>query len=220
MYIRNCFVNTWIVRRSCRSTDQHFVSLPTIYRQMKKKNLLKILVILVIFFVQLFVIFSMFAQTGQNDVALPVLLLVVAVLLLGGYRLKNLHQTNLHFEKVGVVIWIPIAALFTYWLNNAVGWGPVLSLGVVGTLGSYLYLFDRQSAYLKEIPPPIYCGAFIGMSSLQVQDVYLIIGLAGLFAAVMYLLTKSILVGVGGKMGTLAFIGFLFSVLLVEWLLR
>lgn len=163
---------------------------------------------------------SMFAQSGKNDVALPVLLLLIAVLLLGGYRLKNLHQATFHVEKITVVIWIPIAALVTYWLNNTLGWGPVLSLGVVGTIGSYMYLFDKDSAYLKEIPAPIYCGAFIGMSSLQVHDIYLIIGLAGLFAAVLYLLTKSILVGVGGKMGTLAFIGFLFSVLLVEWLLR
>ena len=187
---------------------------------MKKKRLLRFVVILLIFFVQFFVLASMFEESDGRGIAIPVLLILTLVLLIVGYQLKNLHHTTFHFEKIGVVIWIPIAALITYWLNNAVGLGSVLSLGVVGTIGSYMYLMDRRSTYLREIPPPIYCGAFIGMSSLQVNDIYLIIGVAGLFTAAMYVLTRSLLVGVGGKLGTLAFIGFLFSVLLVDWLLK
>ena len=187
---------------------------------MKKKKLLRFIVILLIFFVQFFVLASMFEESGSSGIAIPAILLLTLFLLIGAYQLKSLHHTKLNFEKVGVVVWIPISALITYWLNNAVGWGPVLSLGVVGTIGSYLYLLDRKSSYLKEIPPPIYCGAFIGMSSLHVGSIYVIILLAGLFTAAMYVLTRSVLVGVGGKLGTLAFIGFLFSVLLVNWLLK
>ena len=54
------------------------------------------------------------------------------------------------------------------------------------------------------------------MTSLEVKYVYYMILTAGVFTALLFFATKSLFVGVGGKLGTLAFIGVLLSMLLFK----
>lgn len=104
-------------------------------------------------------------------------------------------------------------------MNNKLGLGAVFSAGIIGTLGSFLTKLNPRSDYLKQVAGPIYCGAFIGMTSLDVEYVYWMIITAGIFTALLFFATKSLFVGVGGKLGTLAFIGVLLSMLLYKLIL-
>lgn len=129
-----------------------------------------------------------------------------------------LHQDEWDWDNKWVFISIPSAALITYFLHHDLGLGPVFAAGIVGTLGTYLYRINPKSIYLKQIGTPIYCGAFVGMSSMEVSYSYIIIFIAAFFSSILYFGTKSLFVGVGGKLGTVAFIGVVISMLLLKLL--
>ena len=74
----------------------------------------------------------------------------------------------------------------------------------------------KQSFYLKKLPPALYCGAFIGMSSSAVTpSIYFVIA-AGMVAGLFYMFSKNLFLGVGGKLGTIAFVGVV-TVSLIYW---
>ena len=68
------------------------------------------------------------------------------------------------------------------------------------------------------MPPAIYCGVFVGMSSAVIVPSVGFILAAGILAGVIYILSKNIFLGMGGKLGTMAFGGVLL-VSLINWLL-
>lgn len=148
--------------------------------------------------------------------SVPFIIVAICLLLIVVYKKFPLHHNEFSFDKKTLVLWIPIAAIITYFLNNHFELGGVFSAGIVGTAGSFLTKLKPRSEYLKQMAGPIYCGAFIGMTSLNFEYVYFMIITAGVFTALLFFATKSLFVGVGGKLGTLAFIGVLLSMLLFK----
>ena len=71
--------------------------------------------------------------------------------------------------------------------------------------------------YLKQIPVSIYCGAFVGMSSVDTSPSILFVFAAGCVAGLLLMVTKNLYLGVGGKLGTIAFGGVILSSLMY-WL--
>ncbi len=109
-------------------------------------------------------------------------------------------------RRLGVISATLTGGLATFYLGGLdAGFGvigPVIAASAVGFLG-YKIL---QKFGLAELAPPMYCGAFIGMSSYAFFSLEMIAA-AGLVSAAVYILANDLYAGFGGKLGTIAFIG-------------
>ena len=77
---------------------------------------------------------------------------------------------------------------------------------MVGILGAYIPQFISLPK-AKDYAIPVYCGAFVGMSSaLVLSNIWLVL-LASVLAALLFVISKNIYLGVGGRLGTIAFMG-------------
>tara|TARA_R100001369_G_scaffold92896_1_gene141114 strand:- start:139902 stop:140459 length:558 start_codon:yes stop_codon:yes gene_type:complete len=111
-----------------------------------------------------------------------------------------------------LILLVTLGALFTYLINIKLNTGPVIAAALIGTLSSAIpyFLTDKKSILIKEIPPAVYCGTFVGMTSGNVGATYWFITLAGIISGLLYILATNTFVGVGGKLGTVAFGGVAF----------
>jgi hypothetical protein len=166
---------------------------------------IRIVAILLTLLIQVTFLLAIFFENFQHPIT-PFVIVVLTILLLLSYLKAPIHhRTNLH-EHILIVLWIPLGAITCYLLNNHYYLGPVIAATIVGTLASCLPYLNKKSTYLKQLPPTLYCGAFIGMSSTQIaSSVYFILA-ASFFAGVLLLVSKSLFNGLGGKLGTVAFI--------------
>jgi len=113
-----------------------------------------------------------------------------------------------HFiEDVYLILFAVIGAVITFYLNTQLKLGPIISASLVGFLGSFSPLINKKSEILKELPAAMYCGSFVGMTSLQVAPDIEFILFAGFIAGTILMLSKNIFNGFGGKLGTVAFGG-------------
>lgn len=89
-------------------------------------------------------------------------------------------------------------SLAAFAISHELSLGPVVSASLVGLLSSLIW---------PEVSIAAYCGAFVGMTSDALFFNYLEVALAGLISSGVYLLTKDVYNGIGGKLGTIALIG-------------
>ncbi len=85
------------------------------------------------------------------------------------------------------------------------GLSPVVAAGVVGIL---------VALFAPSVAIPAYCGAFVGMTSPDLFPSYWHAVIAGGVAGLVYLLARPVFHGIGGKLGTTAFVGATITVLL------
>ncbi|MFP8957290.1 hypothetical protein ACLI4Y_11210 [Natrialbaceae archaeon A-CW3] len=85
------------------------------------------------------------------------------------------------------------------------GLSPVVSAGLVGIAAALMT--PRQAI-------PAYCGAFVGMTSPELFPTYWHALLASGIASGVFVLAQPVFYGVGGKLGTTAFVGATITVLL------
>lgn len=78
------------------------------------------------------------------------------------------------------------------------GLTPVVSAGVVGVAAALV---------VPSVAVPVYCGAFVGMTSPGLFGSFRSAVLAALVASVLFVLVHPVYKGVGGKLGTTAFVG-------------
>ena len=142
----------------------------------------------------------------NNYFAIIAILLISAVVLFSHHYL-DLHHNKYDYEKLSVVVWVPLGAIACHILNVNYGLGSVLSAGIIGTLGSFIPILNKQSNYLKNLPGAIYCGVFVGMSSNTITPTIGFVLSAGILAGLFFLLSKNLFIGIGGKLGTMAFLG-------------
>jgi hypothetical protein len=102
------------------------------------------------------------------------------------------------------VLAVVIGALATFYLAKF-GMSAVLASALIGIGGSLL---------LKRYEIEIFTGSFVGMSSI-VFFTYGGVLAASMIAAVVYLMGKNVFVGIGGKLGSSAFVGTLIVALLM-----
>lgn len=172
----------------------------------KKKKFIRRISILVLLFIQVIFLFAIFKE-NLHSLWLMVSILGICLLILVAYLRGQLHHPEHQYEHILVVSWIPIGAISSFYLNNYVGLGPVISATAIGAMGSFTPALRTQSDYLKQLPAAIYCGAFIGMSSTNVVPDIIFVLTSSFFTAILILVSKSLFSGVGGKLGTLAFTG-------------
>lgn len=155
-------------------------------------------------------------ENSEDYTALIFFASIVILVLYAFLKLRKvLHQERTEFDSFKLAIWVPVGALTTYFLNHEVGLGPVLAAAIVGALASFIPDIKRRSVYLQGLPTAIYCGAFIGMSGSHVADGYVFILTAAFFTGTFLMVSRSVLHGVGGKLGALAFAGVAVTYLLV-----
>ena len=96
-------------------------------------------------------------------------------------------------------------AVITFVLSVYLGLGAVLASGIIGMLAAL---------FLKPYAVPIFCGSFLGMSSPELLEPLVFI-LAALIAGGIFVLSKDVFNGFGGKLGTIS----LSSVLVTSFIL-
>lgn len=164
--------------------------------------------VLTVVLIQIVFLTTIIKDKYENDNFVAILsILLLVITLFFGYRYINLHHKNYEYEKIGVIIWVPIGAIICYLLNISAGLGSVLSAGITGTLASLIPEINKESRYLEKLPAAIYCGVFVGMSSSEIVPSIGFVAAAGLLAGVLLMLSKNLFLGVGGKLGTVAFVG-------------
>ena len=117
----------------------------------------------------------------------------------------KVHHEEYVYGKISIAVWVPIGAIACYCGSITAGLGSVIAAGLTGTIASFLPYLNKESDYLKKLPAAIYCGAFVGMSSTTIAPSIFFITAAGILAGGFYLLSQNLFMGVGGKLGTIAF---------------
>jgi hypothetical protein len=102
------------------------------------------------------------------------------------------------------ILAVVIGALATFYLTKA-SMSAVLASSIIGIVGSWV---------VKRYEIEIFTGSFVGMSSVIFFSYGGII-IASLIASIAYLMGKNVFVGIGGKLGSSAFIGTMLVALFV-----
>ena len=164
------------------------------------------MVLLVLLMQIIFLALIIKSKFETNNFVSMLLIVLITLIIVVGHRYLDLHHDEYSYEKLTVVIWVPLGALICYLLNVYTDLGSVLSAGIVGTLASFIPVLNKESLYLSKLPAAIYCGVFVGMSSIDVSPSITFVIIAGVIAGIVYLLSKNLFVGLGGKLGTIAFL--------------
>ena len=80
------------------------------------------------------------------------------------------------------------------------GISPIVAASLVGIIAAIV---------IQGVAVPVYCGAFVGMTSPELFGSYWYATLAAVLAALLFTVAHPVFHGVGGKLGTTAFVGVL-----------
>jgi hypothetical protein len=93
--------------------------------------------------------------------------------------------------------------LFTFAGVTELGVSPIVAASVVGIIAA---------VGVRSVAVPMYCGAFVGMTSPELFGSYWYATLAAVLAGLLFIVAHPVFHGVGGKLGTTAFVGVLLVV--------
>ena len=99
-------------------------------------------------------------------------------------------------------------AVFTFLLQKA-GCSAVVASCIVGLIGALIGHFTLST----HLPLIVFCGSFVGMTSLTLGSIPLMI-LGGALCGLVYKISLNVFAGYGGRLGTIAFISTVISVYL------
>lgn len=149
----------------------------------------------------------------------PWFLIAFSLIVLGmalSYRKKHrLHIELKHEVHYDLFVWFLIGSFATYFLQSTVGLNTVFAAGLVGFTGSFTRNIKYQMKSAAHWPIAIYCGAFVGMTQLPYG--YVFIFLSTILTAVFYTFSHHYFHGIGGKLGTLAFMGVLYAYVIYKF---
>jgi len=112
------------------------------------------------------------------------------------------------------VVHVTLGALAVQLAIRTAGMTVVQGAALVGVLA---WLSGRLKLLSPRVrPASLYCGAFVGMTSSHVLPGLGWLTLAGILAGILYSLANHFCVGVGGKLGTVAFAGTAITVALAR----
>ncbi len=162
----------------------------------------------VLSFITLLLFIVSFGESLNHNHAMSVFKLLVLLAL--AYKLfmegrdalvKNNHSLRVSFDKKDAFFTFAsvfIGTLVTFVINTELGLGPVVAASTVAILATLIF---------PKYDVPIYCGAFVGMACPFIFYNYILISIAGTAAGIVFIISKKVLNGYGGKLGTIAFTG-------------
>ena len=163
----------------------------------------------VLIFIHILFIVPILSENTGNVKVIAVCSTILFFLLAGYFiSFRKCSQQEWHILP-GLAI--PLGAVLTFFLNEELHLGAVVAASTVGLVGSFAPLLGKRC---EAFPPAIYCGAFIGMSSVLIITSYWMLVMASLFSLGIYLLLQPVFNGFGGKLGSIAFGGVLCMMLL------
>lgn len=138
-------------------------------------------------------------HSAGGFVALLVLIGAIIMIVREGQEIRQTkpqkaETKKLLFEFLSVLF----GGILAFFLTHDLGLGAVVAASLVGIL-AYLVI--------PKYSVPAYCGAFVGMTSNLLFFNYAEVALAGGVAGCVYVLSRDVLNGFGGKLGTIALIG-------------
>ena len=108
-----------------------------------------------------------------------------------------------------------LGAVVTFYLNNRLPLGGVMSSSLVAVVAACIFIIfpSLTNEFLSTHIPLVIMGAsFVGMATFEVIQQYRIIALSGILFSIIYLFSSSFFEGFGGGLGTTAAIS-LYAVL-------
>jgi hypothetical protein len=125
--------------------------------------------------------------------------LIKGIVIEGKHLWGSDHRDHL-FTSASVKAFAAVmaGAIIAFALKVNLGLGPVVGAGLTALIASLV---------VPSLGVPIYCGAFVGMTSARLFIEYTDLCLAAAIAGAIYLLTQRSYLGLGGKLGTVAFTG-------------
>lgn len=103
-----------------------------------------------------------------------------------------------------IMFYFIVGAMATFLLNARTKWGVVFSSALIGLIGAiFIPILHETTGVILSIA--LFTGTFIGMSSIDKFKSKRYVITAGFFGAITYAYTHSFFVGVGGKLGAIAF---------------
>ncbi len=181
---------------------------------MRSKRFFKTAGILLLFVIQILFLLAIFRENTSSYLILA-FISSLSILTLYAYRKVKLHHHEIEFESISMILWVMAGTFTTYLLNHKLALGPIIAVSLTGLLASFIPNINKDSIYLKQLPPAIYCGAFVGMSGSRVANDFYFVLTAAFFTGVLLVVSKSLLRGVGGRLGTLAFSGVVMTYILI-----
>lgn len=143
---------------------------------------------------------------------------IIIIGMLLSYRKKHKlhiqHQPDFHYV---LFLWFLVGSFTTYFLHTTFHLNTFFAAGSVGFFGSFTRNLNHQYKSLSHWPIAIYCGAFVGMTQLPYG--YLFIFLSTFLTAIFYSFSHHYFHGIGGKLGTLAFMGVLYAYVIYKLIL-
>ncbi len=143
-----------------------------------------------------------------NHLEVGVFVLIFVLILASHFQTYATKRIRVEFDRWRVAVWVFFGSFATFGLRQ-LGMDTVIATASVGLFGAVLQVSFKSTAYFRQIPAPIYCGAFIAMTNLTNAAGFIL--LASTFTCLLFFVSKSILHGVGGRLGTMAFIGVVFA---------
>lgn len=110
--------------------------------------------------------------------------------------LRKKGENKLDKKSYLVIICAVIGVTFTWFLNHRIGYGGIVSNGLIGLIAGILLP--------KDLAGIIYTSSFVGMSSLSIIPSIEVALLGGVIVGIILLATADIYEGIGGKGGTTA----------------
>ena len=151
-------------------------------------------------------LFGVFLRTGPEPKNIFLLsLLCIGMVLSLRFQLSLKHDNQVFFtEIVSAVFFVIIGAVLTYYLIQFLHLSPVISSSIIGLGASFLALLKRKWMYVTQLPPLIYCGSFVGMTSPAIASGFTFIICSASIAGIFFVLSRNMFHGIGGKLGAVA----------------
>ena len=99
-------------------------------------------------------------------------------------------------NNMNIIILSIISATLTWFLNHKLGYGPIISNGLIGVIGA-IFLPSTLAGI-------VFTSSFVGMSGLNVIPSLQWALVGGIVVGIVLILTKEVYAGLGGKGGTTA----------------
>lgn len=144
----------------------------------------------------------LFEQANHLEIGL--FALIFLLILASHFQAFSNQRIHIEFDRWRVAIWVFFGSFAAFGLRTF-GWDAVIATATVGLFGGLLELVFKSRPYFRQIPSAIYCGAFISMTNFTNEAGFILI--ASAFTCLLFFVSKSVLHGIGGRLGTMAFIG-------------
>lgn len=115
------------------------------------------------------------------------------------------HDSQVFFSDIfKAIFFVTIGAVLTFYLILFLHLSAVISSSIIGLGASFLPKLKSKWAYTTQLPTLIYCGSFVGMTSPVVAHSITFIICSGAVAGALFILSRNMFNGFGGKLGAVA----------------